>query len=571
MRILGINAYSHDASVAIVEDGVPIFALEEERLNRRRKTTGFPKQCIALLREELGLDLSDFDRIVLPFIPLHVIGFALRLFLGSFPPAWRMLTPAASPNLHVGTALSFYRASWDVAYAFERKRPARVDFINHHLAHAHNAYGLSSFDDAALLVMDAFGGDCSTSTWRAQGDRINRLTGNRVIESLGILYAMVTTHLGFQSILDEGKVMALASHGSDDLYEKFRALVKLEPHGTYRIDFTPFDYPRYGEMRPVAKGFIRTFGPGRKPGAPLTQEHKDLARALQRTIEDTAVHVARGLQVATGTRHLCLGGGVAMNCLANGRIATECGFEEVFVSPMPTDAGVALGAALSACGVRTAGRMASPFLGPEYADGELERILEQYGVPYRRVADPAAVAARELAHGRVVAWFQGRSEAGPRALGNRSILGDPRDPTLRSRLNQRIKKREAYRPYAPSVLAEHASEFFLTSPPSPHMSFAAQVRPDKRHLIPAVLAVDGTARIQTVTSEFNPSFHRLIQLFYHATSIPMVLNTSFNVREPTICRPEDGVRTFLASEIDTLLMGPFVAGHRASHSKTLGG
>ncbi len=570
VRVLGLNAYAHDAGVAIVEAGVPVFALEEERINRERKTQAFPNGAISWMRENRGLTLADFDVVAFPWSRASMLWTLGKLVLGQFPPAYRLMTRAASPTMNFHTVLEFFRAASDLTTAFAGSKRPRIRFVNHHLAHAYNAYFLSPFESAAVLVMDGFGDDGSTSLYRARGASLQRLSQARLLDSIGILYSMVTRYLGFETILDEGTVMALAAGGRGDFVDEFRALVPLEAAGRYKIDRRLFSYPRFGEIRPMSASFERRFGPPRRPGEDIEPHHREIACALQRTVEETILHVCRGLQQLTGESNLCLGGGVALNCLSAGRLAAESGFKRIFVSPSPSDSGQPLGAALlvahelGGIAARRVRGEASPYLGPEFTVGEMAAALEEAGVAYREQNDPADFAAEALARGCVIGWFQGAMEMGPRALGNRSILGDPRNPALRERLNHQIKRRQAFRPFAPSVLSEHAADYFDQTPLSPYMSFAVRVRPERRGEIPAVVADDGTARIHTVTERQNPLYHRLIRRFAQQTGVPLVLNTSFNSQEPMVCTPQHAVATFLRSGLDVLVMGRFVA-ERGAH------
>jgi len=569
VAILGLNAHFHDAGLALVDGAGPTFAVEEERFNRVRKTTAFPVGAVGDLRLRLGLQLSEIERIAFPWYPAHFARMVLRLVLDCFPPSYRLLGRAASPHSNLVAAIKLVRAGSELARAFESRRCPRTRFVPHHLSHAYNAFFLSPFESAAVLIMDGYGDDCSTSCYRADRRGIHLLEKNHPLDSLGILYALVTKHLGYRTVLDEGKVMALSAYGSDALYRDFCSLIEHLPDGRYRFDRRFFEFHRYGESRPFSDAFVKRFGPARQPGESISQRHMDLAHAMQHSVEDTIIHSARNLRRATGEKNLCFGGGVALNCLANTRLAREGGFERVHVTHSPSDTGVALGAALAVAHLdrpdgeppaesRRLQEQSTPFLGPEYHDRDLRAALEAGGLRFREEPDVAAATAEALARGKVVGWFQGRAELGPRALGNRSILADPHDAAVRDRLNRQIKRREWFRPYSPAVLAEHAAAFFEVGSPSPYMSFAVQVRPERRAEIPAVTAHDGSARIQTVTRDENPLFHRLIEAFYRVTSIPLVLNTSFNVQEPMVCTPDDAVRTFCRSGLDALVMGRYV-------------
>lgn len=561
MITLGLNPYAHDAGVALVRDGEVVFALEEERLNRVRKTRGFPTQALQELIRSTGIQPEDLDAIVVPWSPLSLLRGVVWQVLRQFPPGWRLLGRAASPHMNIPLALEMLHARRDLVKHLGTSGLPRVQYLNHHLAHASNAFFLSPFDRAAILIADGYGDDCSTSTYTAKESSIRRLSRNRFLDSLGIVYSLVTEHLGFQALHDEGTVMALAADGDDSLCSAFRRVVQLRPGGRYVIDRKFFEYHRFGELKPITAEFERQFGPKRDPEAPIEQSHKNLARALQSILEETLLHVARHLREVSDEKNLCIGGGIALNCLASGRICQEAGFERVYVSPAPSDAGQALGGALWASRAelsRGVKNSASPYLGPEYSESEIESALEAAGLKFRRVPDIASHVATCLSEGSIVGWFQGRCETGPRALGNRSLLADSRPPDMQRRLNA-IKKRLSFRPFSPAVLEERALEFFEITNPSPYMSFAFNVRPEHRKHIGAVIANDGTARPQLVTRG-SGLFRQLIEHFDTITGMPMVLNTSFNIGEPMVCTPEDAIRTFTSHDLDALAIGPFIIG-----------
>ncbi len=565
MRILGVNAYMHDAGLALVEDARTLFASEEERFNRIRKTREFPAGAIARLRYDLDLDLEEVDCVAFPWHPLRYLRMALQLCFGRFPPACRLMTQAASPHANAPAWFRIVQVARDVAVAFDRQRPPSVQFVRHHLAHACGAYFRSPFDEAAILIMDGYGDGCSTSCHIGRGGKIETLHSNHALNSLGILYSLVTMHLGYRSVHDEGKVMAMAAHGTDALLSDFRKLVQILPCGQYRLVQEYFSFQRYGEVRPFSDRYLERFGPFRRHDEPVAQRHMDIAFALQQTVADTIVHVARELRRTSGMRNLCFGGGVALNCLANSRLVNEAGFDRVHVSYSPGDSGAAEGAALAAAHFRSdisqairANPNPSPYVGPEFSDREIRAALEERGAVAVVVEDPAGEGARRIAEGECIAWFQGRAEVGPRALGNRSILANPRDAAVRVRLNQEVKRREWFRPFAPTVLPERAARFFDSVPASPYMSFAAMVRPEVRAEIPAVVADDGSARVQSLEPEGNPLFRRLIEQFEERTGIPMVLNTSFNVRSPMVGTPGEAIDTFRSSGLDALIIGSHV-------------
>jgi carbamoyltransferase len=560
MTVIGVNAYAHDAGVALVRNGEPVFVLEEERLDRVRKSRAFPSRSLALLLERHQHAFDEARAIAFPWRGDRFAWTVAKLIARRFPAALNLLRTEASPNMNFPTALRFLRIPREVARTVGGKVQVPVTFVPHHDAHAASAFFLSPFDKAAVLVMDGFGDECSTSIYHATGAAIRRISTNRFFDSVGIMYSMLTKYLGFRTILDEGKVMALATYGSDELCADLKRMVTLLPNGRYEINERFFGYHRRGELEPVSKEFVRRFGPARRSEDPIAQRHMDIARALQVTLEETVLHVARHVRRELGESALCMAGGTALNCIVNQRVLEETGFEQMYVPPNPNDAGVALGAAL-AIAHRGARRRevigpVSPFLGPAYDDAAIDRALKGSGLVVQANGDIVQTAARLLSHGKLIAWFQGAAEMGPRSLGNRSILGDPRDPFLPERLNREVKRREYFRPYAPAVLAERTQDIFEgTVPPSPYMSFAPRVRPSFRKVLPAIVSRDGTARLQTVTREGSSLFHSLLSAFATATGVPALLNTSFNCQEPTVCTPEDAVRTFLHSGLDWLVIG----------------
>ena len=429
--------------------------------------------------------------------------------------------------------------------------------VAHHDAHAACAFFSSDFDDALVLVADAFGDECSISAYVGRDGTVEQVYRNRLVASLGVLYSCVTLYLGYKTVLDEGKVMALASYGTDAYVDEFRRIVELRDDGTVDLDWSWINFHRAGEIRPFTKRFEEAFGPPRKPDEPLEQRHKDLAFALQRRTEDALLHLARSLREKHGARNLAFAGGVAMNCVSAGRMARECGFDATFVPANPDDGGTPLGAAMwhAHCTLARPRGQSVPSAAVGLAFDEARVSSALGGREHVVVDDPAEEAAALLAAGRTVGWFQGRMEIGPRALGNRSLLADPRDPGMQDHLNANVKHREPYRPYAPSVLDEAVAEWYPDSPYSPFMSFTSRVAPEHAEEVPAVTHVDGTARVQSVREDVAPDYHRLISAFARRTGVPLVLNTSLNDREPICATPEDALRCFDGTQLDALLMG----------------
>ena len=444
---------------------------------------------------------------------------------------------------------------------FPRQRRPRIVSVAHHDAHA-AMFFVSPFDDATIIVMDGYGDDTATSVYTGAQGRIERHWQGSFFDSLGMVYTLITRHLGFE-VFEEGTVMALAALGSDRLVGQMRDIMRLEPDGRFSINMSYFNYDRYGMIRPFKQKFIDTFGPQRARGGALSDHHKDLAFALQAVAEDVILHVAKAARRSHPSANLCFVGGVALNCVANARLLRESGFERIWVPPCASDTGAPLGSALyhyhQILGEPRQTRMDHAYYGLAYSDDKIESALNAAGMAYERLDDAALIdrVANDLAAGRIVGWFQGRYEIGPRALGNRSILASPVSPGVRDVINTRVKFREAFRPFAPSVLLERASDYFEIAQPDPFMTFAPRVRPGLADRIPAAVHVDGTARIQTVAKSANPRYHALIERFATLTGIPILLNTSFNKQEPIVARPEEAISCFLRTGIDVLVLGNY--------------
>ena len=558
--VFAINSFAHDAGVAAVCDGEVLFAIEEERLNREKKTARFPEMGLREMSRRLGLPFSKVPTLAFPWRPLKLLRSIAWEMAKGLPGALSLVRDEACPNLNMRSVGRFCllgrtlkrRLSWQ----------PRIVHVNHLLAHAANCFYRCPFDDAAILVMDGFGDDASVAVFHGRGKEIRPVWKNRFFDSLGMFYAAVTLHLGWRTLHDEGTVMALAAYGSERFVPRFRSAVRLLPDGDFRINRRLLSFDRYGEMQMVTSAFETAFGPARKSDDPIEDRHRDLARAVQTVTEEVILHIARAALRRTKSRNLCVSGGVAMNCQANARLAREAIFENVYVPSSPSDAGTPLGAALIVGGHRGGRRPGhpSPFTGSEYTRQDCVAALSVAGVEWQRVEDPAGLAARAIAEGAIIGWFQGRCEAGPRALGNRSILADPRRPDVPDRLNADIKHRPAFRPYAPAVLAPHVGQCFEEVADSPYMSFALSMRPAWRSRVPAVVHRDGSARVQTVHADLYPMFYSLIEAFRNLTGVPMLVNTSFNRQgEPIAHSPADAVRAFCQVGLDLLFISDLVA------------
>ena len=590
MRILGISAYYHDSAAALVEDGEIVAAAQEERFTRRKHDAEFPHHAVAYCLRAAGIRLPRIDQVVFydkPWIKFErlletYIGFAPK-GLGSFltaMPVW------LREKLNLKSLLR--RELMAVGECGARELPPLL-FTEHHQAHAASAFFPSPFERAAVLCLDGVGEWATTSLWLGEG---NRLTAQWQIDfphSLGLLYSAFTYYTGFKVNSGEYKLMGLAPYGEPQYAAAIlEHLIDLKPDGTFRLALDYFNYTT-GLTMTNAKFDGLFGGPPRAPESPLTQREMDLAASIQQVTEEVVARLARTARRELDAEYLCLAGGVALNCVANGKLLREGLFRDIWVQPAAGDAGGALGAALAgwhlyAGGARTADgadRMHGGFLGPRFDDDQVAGALEAAGAAYERLTDDDLLdrVAEVLSQGAVVGWFDGRMEFGPRALGSRSIIGDPRDARMQSVMNLKIKYRESFRPFAPSVLAERVADYFEIDRPSPYMALVAAVREElrtpmtaeqeglfgieklniPRSKIPAVTHVDYSARIQTVHRATNPRYHELIRRFEAITGCAVVVNTSFNVRgEPIVCTPEDAYRCFMRTEMDYLVVGNYL-------------
>ena len=563
MRILGIVCDTHDSGVALLQDGVPALVLEEERFSRQKHTFKFPLLSIEAAFAELKLGIGDIDVMTTPWDTRQLRRTFAKAVLGHLPASLSLLRPGANTAQNGGIVFLTTWLKYELRRRFGLARLPPIVQVGHHDAHA-AIFFASPFEEAAVLVMDGFGDVAATSAYVGSGNRLECRWRGSFFDSLGMLYSLVTYHLGFAPF-EEGTVMALAACGGDTYAARFKDLVRLEKGGQFSLNPDYLRHDRYGQIHPFTRKFLDIFGPPRRREDPITDRHRDLAFALQATTEDTVLHVVRALAASHPSRNLCLTGGVALNCVANARILRDTDYRRVWVPPCASDTGAPLGSALwhehQTLGRPRTFELTHPYYGTTYSDDEIARALDQAGLSHRRLGEAELIAevARRLAEGQIVGWFQGRFEMGPRALGNRSILADPRSVKMKDQLNARIKQREPFRPFAPAVLVERASEFFEIDQPDPFMTMAPRVRADKVQLIPAAVHVDGTGRIQTVDRSANPRYYRLIEEFGRLTGVPVVLNTSFNRREPIVASPADAVACYLQSGMDALAIGDFLA------------
>jgi carbamoyltransferase len=553
MNVLGISAFYHDAAACLLRDGEIVAAASEERFTRKKHDAGFPANAIQYCLDAGRLRADDLQYVGFyekPFVKFKRILFThLACYPHSFQPFLRAIPSWMNEKLIIPSIIR-----QRIGYEGE------VFLIEHHLSHAASTYLVSPFQEAAILTVDGVG-EWSTATYgHGVGSDIRLFKEVRFPHSLGLLYSAFTYYLGFKVNSAEYKVMGLAPFGQPTYYDQVRKLIDVRHDGSFYMDMDYFNYLT-GLTMTNGKFDALFGGPVRKPDEPLEQRHKDIAASVQRVTDEVMLTMANYIHQETGARNLCLAGGVALNCVANGHILREGRFEQLFIQPAAGDAGGAIGVASyihhSLMKNERKFVMRHAYTGPEYSPQEIREFLTANEIPFTELseADLLSRVAKLIADQNVIGWFQGRMEFGPRALGSRSILADARNPENKDRVNLKIKFREGFRPFAPAVLADRCSQWFELDVPSPFMLLVAQVRPDKR-VIPSVTHVDGSARIQTVDRETNRLFYDLIAEFDRLTGVPVIINTSFNVRgEPIVCTPADAYRCFVQTGMDYLVLG----------------
>jgi carbamoyltransferase len=587
MNILGLSAYYHDSAACLVADGHIVAAAQEERFTRKKHDPGFPTKAAEYCVSSAGLRPADIDYVIFYDKPFLKFERLFETYLAFSPRGFRSF--ATSLPLWMKEKL-FQKAAivagLKTCLGAEIEWGKRLRFSEHHLSHAASAFFPSPFEEAAILTMDGVGEWTTTSVFTGSGNQVSVLKEIHFPHSLGLLYSAFTYYTGFKVNSAEYKIMGLAPYGEPryaDLIKKH--LIDVKEDGSFRLDMRYFEYCTGLTM--TNGRFNALFGgPPRNPESRLTQREMDLAASIQAVTEDIVIRLARDIQRTTRRKNLCLAGGVALNCVANGKLLREGIFDDIWIQPAAGDAGGALGAALAAYHlmlhqprrIAPSDSMKGAFLGPEFSQGEVERRLTNLGAVFRTVSEEELISAvaHALADGKAVGWHQGRMEFGPRALGGRSIIADPRSPTMQKQLNLKVKYRESFRPFAPSVLREDLSDWFQLDVDSPYMLLVADVVQAKqlamseeqkrlfgieklnvtRSEIPAVTHLDNSARIQTVHGETHPRYYRLISKFKQLTGCPVLVNTSFNVRgEPIVCTPEDAFRCFMGTELDLLAIG----------------
>jgi carbamoyltransferase len=585
MRVLGISAFYHDSAAALVEDGRIVAAAQEERFTRKKHDASFPHNAIAYCLAEAKASLTELDHVVFYDKPFLKFERLLETYVAMAPRGFRSFQMAMPLWLReklfqrslLGKELKTVSEDFD---------ESKLLFCEHHLSHAASAFFPSPYENAAVLTMDGVGEWATTSTAIGSGKNLEIVQAIHFPHSLGLLYSALTYYTGFKVNSGEYKVMGLAPYGQPKYQQLILDnLIDLKADGSFRLDMSYFDYCTGLTM--TNDRFAALFGePVRTPDKLLTDFHMDVAASIQAVLEEAVLRMARSLAKETGAKNLCLAGGVALNCVANGKVLRDGAFQNIWIQPAAGDAGGAVGAALAAVhlfkgqqrSVNGSDGMQGSYLGPSFEQPEIEQRLKDAGARFSVLSEDAMIerTAEALAGQQAAGWFQGRMEFGPRSLGARSILGDPRSPTMQRNLNLKVKYRESFRPFAPSVLREDVADWFELNADSPYMLIVADVTKDKRRAmtaeeqtlfgidklnvarseIPAVTHVDYSARIQTVHDDTNPKFHRLLSRFKALTGCPVLVNTSFNVRgEPIVCTPEDAFRCFMGNELDLLVVG----------------
>jgi carbamoyltransferase len=568
--ILGLNAYHADAAAVLLKDGGIVAAAEEERFRRVKHSAGFPSLAIKYCLRQAGIKIEDVAHIGVSQVPSAqwinkitlVLHNRLRFTHGGLD---RLRSVEKICDIQSVLADSLNVPQSVLTMPFHN--------LEHHMAHMASAFLVSPFREAAVLSVDGFGDFCSTMLGHAKGNGIEKIGSVLFPHSLGLFYTSVSQYLGFGEYGDEGKVMGLAPYGEPQYFDEMMEIVQPSGANSFELNLDFFTLDASGiemswdegapHIGQVYSGRIsEIFGPPRGKDEEITDHHRNIAASLQKCLEFHLFRILNDLHDRTGSTNLCMAGGVAYNSVANGLIKQNTPFRELFIQPASGDSGTALGIAFYIWNCLLGNPrnyvMRDVYLGPEYTEADFERSLRSFGAEFQRFDDIEERAADLLASGKIVGWFQDRMEFGPRALGNRSILADPRQEEIKDVLNRRIKHRESFRPFAPSVLEEYTHEYFEDSFESPFMLMVFKVRPEKRRNIPAIKHVDHTGRVQSVAREVNPKFWKLIDEFRKRTGIPLLLNTSFNENEPIVCSPQDALNCFATTEMDALVLGNFL-------------
>lgn len=559
MIILGLNYYFHDSTACIVIDGKLIVAIEEERLNREKHTRLFPKLAIDKCLKIANLSYNNIDFIAVSIKPAHNWQRKTIHAFTNFK-TWK---PFINHELFHGYSKQKSFWAWYRQYFYNKKTGPKVHFIQHHLCHAPGSFFVSPYKEAALLGLDGSGEWATTWLGHGKANKVKQLGESFFPHSLGSFYEAVTQFCGFRTSYDEGKTMGLAPMGDHRVfYDKVSKLVSVDKNGQLHFDLSYFNYQNMSWKR-LSPKFYKEFGSGRKHGEGFKKHHKDMAAAFQRVLEDRVLTICDILYKKTKVKNLVISGGVSLNSVMNGRIVRESPFEDIYAMPAAGDNGTSIGAAFylynGIFGLPRVFIHDNPFVGTSYSNSEIKKVIIRAKLNSEYHENICDVVSNLLVKGKIIGWFQGAMEIGPRALGNRSILANPAFPQMKDKINAEVKFREAYRPFAPSAIVESYKEFFDLNVEAPFMLKVCQVRKEKQAIIPAITHVDGSARLQTVSKKTNPKYHKLIKYLGEKTGVPIVLNTSFNIQgEPVVESPKDAIRCFFSTGLDILVMGNYL-------------
>ncbi len=556
MNILGVSCFYHDSSAALLQDGKITAAAQEERWTRKKHDISFPENAIRYCLEQAGITIKQVDAVGFYEKPILKFERLLSSHLETFPKSYKVFVQALpswiTEKLRIPNIL---RKKF--------KYEGNVFFVDHHMAHAASSFHASPFEEAAIFTADGVGEWTTTTLGYGKGAEVTLLKELHFPHSLGLLYSAVTAHLGFKVNNDEYKVMGLAPYGKPTYYDEFKKIIDVKEDGSYRLDMKYFTF-HYG-ARMLSRKFEEKFGPTRRKEGPVEERHKDIAASLQKVVEEVVFAAVNHLQGITKTKNLCLAGGVALNSVANGKLTRMTPFKNVYVPPAPSDPGAAVGAATVVyhmlLGKPRTAVMDRADLGPGFSHSQIKEFLDSKQVAYREIPEKelTKTVAKLLWENNVVGWFQGRMEFGERALGNRSILANPCNPEMKDILNLKVKHREQFRPFAPVITAEDTNKYFDADIEVPFMSFVYPVKEPKRKLLPAITHVDGSGRLQTIRKGANPRYYGVIKEFEKLSKVPILVNTSFNIRgEPIVMTPEHAYRCFTGTGIDYLVLDTFL-------------
>ena len=569
MYILGLNYYpAHDTAACLIKDGKLIGFIEEERLNRQKHTSELPFKAIDYLLSEQEISIQNVDCIAIG-LRYSFETFINRIFYAFYFSVFDI------PRILISHFRSYLRFRRRIRYLRNRYQyKGKIIFVDHHTTHLCSAFLNSPFKKSVVVSIDGSGLQFSSKLAVGENNKLKEFDTIKLPHSIGLLYLKATDYLGFKEYGSEGKVMGLAPYGSpDEYYERFRDVVKLKKNGKYKLNMKYFKYDSRGLIMggkfELSDYFYKKFGPARNPKEPLTKRHKNIAASLQKVTEEVIFHLLNYSYDKTKSENICLAGGVIMNSVANGKIRKQTPFKNIYIPPAPYDAGNAIGAAFYVWNCllnKPRSYVATTsYMGPAFSNQEIRSVLDALKLDYQQLNNPAQKCAQLLAKGNIIGWFQGKLEAGARALGNRSILADPRRAEMKDIVNNLVKFREPFRPFAPSILAEKTSEYFEDDYPVPFMEKVYIVKKEKRKKIPAVIHVDGTGRLQTVRKEDNPLYWGVIKEFEKITGVPVIFNTSFNIRgEPIVCTPKDALNCFFGTGMDYLIIGNFIVGKKTT-------